>query len=153
MPNTIVQIGKFIWTISSCGGRPTANVFAMHYELHYQQKKVTLGGNVNTLAAQFRCITFHPSRYGGRAKLTPTVNNKWSTGWARNWFYCKVPLQKLDVRGKGAYPLKSEMMQLEYLTDAPYMCSADDVNVMAFAEATTIIRGHDAVEEFLACGI
>jgi hypothetical protein len=45
------------------------------------------------------------------------------------------------------------MMQLEYLTDAPYRCSTDDVNVMAFTEATAIIRGRDVVEEFLACGI
>jgi hypothetical protein len=44
MPNTIVQIRKFIWAISFCGGRMTANVadvFTMHYELHYQQKKIT----------------------------------------------------------------------------------------------------------------
>jgi hypothetical protein len=44
MPNTIVQIKKFIWAISFCGGRMTANVadvFTMHYELHYQQKKIT----------------------------------------------------------------------------------------------------------------
>jgi hypothetical protein len=28
-----------------------------------------------------------------------------------------------------------------------------DVDMVAFAEATSIIGGHDAVEEFLACGI
>jgi hypothetical protein len=35
-PNAIVQIRKFIWAISSCGGHLTVDVFAMHYELHYQ---------------------------------------------------------------------------------------------------------------------
>jgi hypothetical protein len=45
------------------------------------------------------------------------------------------------------------MTQLDYLTDAPYSCSADDVNVMAFSEAATIIRGHATVEDFLPCGI
>jgi hypothetical protein len=34
MPNAIVQIGKFIWAITSCGGHPTVDVFAQHYELH-----------------------------------------------------------------------------------------------------------------------
>jgi hypothetical protein len=43
IPNVIVQIRKFIWAISSCRGRPIVDVFAMHYELHYQQKKITLG--------------------------------------------------------------------------------------------------------------
>jgi hypothetical protein len=78
--NVIVQIGKFISAISSCGGRPTVNVFARHYKLHYQQKKIRLGRSDNTLRVQFGCITFHPSRYGGRAMLTPAVKNKWSNG-------------------------------------------------------------------------
>jgi hypothetical protein len=64
----VMRIGKFIWSIRSCGGRPTANIFVMHYELHYQQKKIELGSSENKLAAQFGCITFHLSCYGGRAK-------------------------------------------------------------------------------------
>jgi hypothetical protein len=35
MLNAIVQISKFIWAVTSCGGHPTADVFAQHYELHY----------------------------------------------------------------------------------------------------------------------
>jgi hypothetical protein len=34
-PNTIVQISKFIWAITSYGGHPNVDVFAQHYELHY----------------------------------------------------------------------------------------------------------------------
>jgi hypothetical protein len=26
-PNIVIQIGKFIWAVSSCGGNPTADVF------------------------------------------------------------------------------------------------------------------------------
>jgi hypothetical protein len=33
--NAIVQLSKFIWTITSCGGRPTVEVFSKYYELHY----------------------------------------------------------------------------------------------------------------------
>jgi hypothetical protein len=65
-PNAIVQIRKFIWAVSSCGGYPTADVFARHYELHYQHKKIHLEGCQTTMAAQFGCITFHPIRYRGR---------------------------------------------------------------------------------------
>jgi hypothetical protein len=45
------------------------------------------------------------------------------------------------------------MSPLEYLTDAPHRCTTDDPNILAFKEAATIIGGHIAVEEFLACDI
>jgi hypothetical protein len=51
MPNAIVQIGKFIWVVTSYGGRPAADVFAQHYELHYQNKKIQLEGCETTLTA------------------------------------------------------------------------------------------------------
>jgi hypothetical protein len=37
--------------------------------------------------------------------------------------------------------------------EAPHSCAGDDANGIAFKEATKIIGGHNAVEEFLACGI
>jgi hypothetical protein len=51
MPNAIIQISKFIWGVTSCGAHPTANVFAQHYELHYQNKKIQLAGFESSLAA------------------------------------------------------------------------------------------------------
>jgi hypothetical protein len=45
-PNAIVQIGKFIWVVASCGDRPTTDVFAHHYQLHYQNKKNHLAGSI-----------------------------------------------------------------------------------------------------------
>jgi hypothetical protein len=86
--------------------------------------------------------------------VSEAVRDKWTSDRASNMFYCKVPLEQVaDVRGKGNYPLRSMMSQLEYLIDAPFKCDLEDVNMAAFAEATSIIRGHDVVEEFLACGI
>jgi hypothetical protein len=61
--------------------------------------------------------------------------------------------QKTDVRGKRIYPLSSTMTELDYLTEAPSSCGLEDANVAAFTEATSIIRGRDAVEDFLACGL
>jgi hypothetical protein len=53
--NAIIEIRKFICAVTSCGSHPTANVFAQHYELHYQnkKKKIHLEGCETTLAAQF----------------------------------------------------------------------------------------------------
>jgi hypothetical protein len=59
--NTIVPISKIFWAVTSCGGRPNAEVFVHHYELHYQNKKIHLEGSETTFAAQFGCISFHPS--------------------------------------------------------------------------------------------
>jgi hypothetical protein len=59
----------------------------------------------------------------------------------------------MEVWGKGVYLLCSEMSALDYLMEMPHSCAADNVNVLAFEEATKIIRRRDAVEEFLACGI
>jgi hypothetical protein len=38
-PNAIVQISKFICDVTFCGGRSSVEVFAHHYELHYQNKR------------------------------------------------------------------------------------------------------------------
>jgi hypothetical protein len=152
--NAIVHISKFIWAVTSCGIYLTANVFAQHYELHYQNKKIHLEGCETTLFAQFGYITFHPSQYGGQVKITLAVKNKWTSGWDSHWFYCRVSSEELaDVWGKGSYPLRSKMTLLDYLVDTPFECSPEVVDVAAFIEATSIIGGRDAVEEILACGI
>jgi hypothetical protein len=83
-PNAIVQISKFIWAVTSCEDRPNAEVFAHHYELHYQNKKIHLEGCDTMLAAQFGCISFHPSRFGNHARLTLATRNKWTSGWDSN---------------------------------------------------------------------
>jgi hypothetical protein len=112
-----------------------------------------MNGSDESLSAQLGCIMFHPSCYGGRPKLTPTIKNKWSGGWASSWFYCQVLLRQSEARGKGIYLLHSEMSDLDYVTEALHSCAADDINAMAFQGATKIIGGYNAVEEFVACGI
>jgi hypothetical protein len=70
-PNAIVLISKFLWVVTSRGGHPTIDVFSHHYELHYQNKNIQLEGFETNFAAQFGCITFHPSRFGNHTRLTP----------------------------------------------------------------------------------
>jgi hypothetical protein len=64
-----------------------------------------------------------------------------------------VPTQKIEAQGKGVYLLHSEMSALDNLTEAPRGCAREDANAMAFEEATKIIGGRNAVEEFLAYDI
>jgi hypothetical protein len=49
--------------------------------------------------------------------------------------------------------LSSMMTRLNYLMEAPSDCGPEDANFSAFVEATSIIRGRDAMEEFLAGGL
>jgi hypothetical protein len=73
--------------------------------------------------------------------------------WRAGEAYPGCEEQVVDVRGKEKYPLRSMMTPLNHLMDAVFECSTEDVNMVAFAEATSIIGGRDVVEEFLACGI
>jgi hypothetical protein len=45
------------------------------------------------------------------------------------------------------------MTLLCHLMDASFECGPRDAGVVAFMEAVSIIGGHDAMEEFLVCGI
>jgi hypothetical protein len=154
MPNAIVQISKFIWDVTSCGGCPTADVFTHHYELHYQNKKIHLEESETTFTAQFGCISFHPSWFGNHSRLTPVMRNKWTSGWDGIWFYYRVPSkQKADSQGQRTYPLSSKMTKMNYLMEVPSSCGPEDANVVAFVEATSLIGGCDVVEEFLASGL
>jgi hypothetical protein len=49
-PNAIVQFSEFVWAVTSCRGHPTVDIFAHHYKLHYQNKKIRLEGSETTFA-------------------------------------------------------------------------------------------------------
>jgi hypothetical protein len=43
-PNAIDQLSKYFWVVMSFGGEPSNDGFTKRYELHYQPKKVIVGG-------------------------------------------------------------------------------------------------------------
>jgi hypothetical protein len=96
-----MQLSKKFWVVTSCKGRPTAEVFAKYYDLHYQQKKMKKDESNEVLNTQFRCITFHPNQYGGQAKLTPVVKNKWSGGWRAAGFIAGFPSTRAKLAARG----------------------------------------------------
>jgi hypothetical protein len=134
----------------SFGGKPSSDSFTKRYELHYQPRTVEVDGSEKY--QQFGCINFH-GRWGSNVKLTPVVKNKWSTGWTKAWFYCKVPRHLYEQGGKFMYILRSYMCGLDFRMEPPFDCADDDLGDVAFVQATKFIRGRDAMEEFLACGV
>jgi hypothetical protein len=61
--------------------------------------------------------------------------------------------QTTDFQDKRTYPLSSKMKELNYLMEVPSSCGLEDDDFATFVEATSLFGGHDAVEEFLACGL
>jgi hypothetical protein len=39
-PNAVVALAKFVWAATSYGGQPSVEVFAKHYCLHWQKRKL-----------------------------------------------------------------------------------------------------------------
>jgi hypothetical protein len=53
-PNVVVALAKYVWAATSYGGQPYVEVFAKHYCLHWQKRKI--GHKI----AQFGSCTFAP---------------------------------------------------------------------------------------------
>jgi hypothetical protein len=104
MPNAIAQLSKYFWAVGSFRGVPSRNGFVRRYELHYQSKTIeTLEGDQIT---QYGCLNFHAKR-DGSLKLSLTIQNKWSSGWTKLWFYCRVPCRQSSEGGKSVHALHS----------------------------------------------
>jgi hypothetical protein len=76
-PNAVVALAKYVWATTSYGGQPSVEVFAKHYCLHWQKRKI--GNKI----AQFGSCTFTPKT--GKTsmevvELVPCARNKWG-----NW--------------------------------------------------------------------
>jgi hypothetical protein len=82
-PNAVVALAKYVWATTSYGGQPSVKVFAKHYCLHWQKRKI--GNKI----AQFGSCTFTPKT--GKTsmevvELVPCARNKWGNWW-EFWFY------------------------------------------------------------------
>jgi hypothetical protein len=77
-PNAVVALAKDVWAATSYGGQPSVEVFARHYCLHWQKRKI--GHKI----AQFGSCTFTP-RTGKTSlevvELVPCARNKWGNWW------------------------------------------------------------------------
>jgi hypothetical protein len=82
-PNAVVALAKYVWAATSDGGQPSVEVFAEHYCLHWQKRKI--GHKI----AKFGSCTFTP-RTGKTSmevvELVPCARNKWGNWWDF-WFY------------------------------------------------------------------
>jgi hypothetical protein len=142
--NAVVALAKYVWATTSYGGQPSVEVFAKHYCLHWQKRKI--GHEI----AQFRSCTFTPK--SGKTsmevvELVPCARNKWGNWW-NYWFYVSEAKVK-DCPGLPAAIMCSHY----YVAYPPFEVAEDDENEVALRTAARTSSGRDLVEEFIGYGV
>jgi hypothetical protein len=143
-PNVVVALAKYVWATTSYGGQPSVEVFAKHYCLHWQKRKI------RNKIAQFGSCTFTPKT--GKTsmevvELVPCARNKWGNWW-EFWFY----VAEGTVEDQPGLPM-AEMCLHYYSAYPQFEVAEEDENEEALRCAARMSSGRDLVEEFVGYGV
>jgi hypothetical protein len=143
-PNAVVALAKYVWATTSYGGQPSVEVFAKHYCLHWQKRRI---GHKIT---QFGSCTFTPK--SGKTsmevvELVPCARNMWGNWWDY-WFY----VSEAEVEDRPGLPA-AIMCSHYYVGYPPFEVAEDDENERALRIAARRSSGRDLVEEFIGYGV
>jgi hypothetical protein len=143
-PNAVAALAKYVWATTSYGGQPSVEVFAKHYCLHWQKRKI--GHEI----AQFGSCTFTP-RTGKTSmevvELVPCACNKWGNWWDF-WFY----VSEGAVEDHPGLPV-AVMCSHYYVAYPQFEVVEDDEDEGALRRAACMSSGRDLVEEFVGYGV
>jgi hypothetical protein len=143
-PNAMVALAKYVWATTSYGGQPSVEVFAKHYCLHWQERKI--GHKI----AQFGSCTFTPRTKKTSmevVELVPCARNKWGNWWDF-WFY----VSEGKVEDHPGLPVVV-MCSHYYVAFPQFEVAEDDENEGALRCAVRMSSGRDLVEEFIGYGV
>ncbi len=143
-PNVVVALAKYVWATTSYGGQPSVEVFAKHYCLHWQKRKI--GHEI----AQFGSCTF--TLKSGKTsmevvELVPCARNKWGNWWDF-WFY----VSEGEVEDHPGLPV-AVMCSHYYVAYPQFEVAEDDEDEGALRRAARMSSGRDLVEEFVGYGV
>jgi hypothetical protein len=142
--NVMVALAKYVWAVTSYGGRPSVEVFAKNYCLHWQKRKI--GNKI----AQFGSCTF-TLRTGKTStevvEIVPCARNKWGNWWDY-WFYVS-PSHVEDLPGLPLAILCSHC----YVAFPRFKVVEDDEDEGALRYASRLSSERDLVEEFIGYGV
>jgi hypothetical protein len=143
-PNAVVDLAKYVWAATSYDGQPSMEVFAKHYCLHWQKRKI--GHKI----AKFGSCTFTP-RTGKTSmevvELVPCARNKWGNWWDF-WFY----VFEGEVEDHPGLPV-AMMCSHYYVAYSQFEVAEDDEDEGALRCAARMSSGHNLVEEFIGYGV
>jgi hypothetical protein len=143
-PNAVVALAKYVWVVTSYGGQPSVEVFARHYCLHWQKRKI--GHKI----AQFGSCTFTPRTRKTSmevVELVPCARNKWGNWWDF-WFY----VSEGEVKDHPGLPV-AVMCSHYYVAYPQFEVAEDDENEGALRCAVRMSSRRDLVEEFIRYGV
>jgi hypothetical protein len=144
MPNAMVALAKYVWATTSYGGQPSVEVFAKHYCLHWQKRKI--GHKI----AQFGSCMFTP-RTGKTSmevvELVSCARNKWGNWWDF-WFY----VSEGAVEDHPGFPV-AVMCSHYYVAYPQFEVAEDDEDEGALRCTARMSSGRDLVEEFIGYGV
>jgi hypothetical protein len=137
-------MAKYVWAATSYGGQPSMEVFAKHYCLHWQKRKI--GHKI----AQFGSCTFTPRTRKTSMEvmeLVPCARNKWGNWWDF-WFY----VSEGEVEDHPGLPV-AVMCSHYYVVYPQFEVAEDDEDEGALRCAARMSSGRDLVEEFIGYGV
>jgi hypothetical protein len=140
-PNVVVALAKYVWVATSYGGQPSVEVFAKHYCLHWQKRKI--GHQI----AQFGSYTFTPRSGKTSIEVVELVLcARWGNWWDF-WFY----VSEGEVEDHPGLPV-AVMCSHYYVVYPQFEVAEDNEDEGALRCAARMSSGRDLVEEFIGYG-
>jgi hypothetical protein len=145
-PTSFLEVSKFIWILKTFGFNPSVDAFTRFYELVIIAE-VVKGSDGELYHSQHACCTYNTRRQNTRKGITRIqiahcCKTNLSDDWSSHWFYLKVNMPELSCP---ITPL-SAVNVAEFNQQALGIRSYEN----AFHLASTILGGHDIIEEFVA---
>jgi hypothetical protein len=158
-PTSFLEISKFIWIMKTFGCNLGADAFVCFFELVIMPDIIKVDDS-QFYEAHYTCCTFNTCRQNTRQGITriqiaPCYKTNFAEGWSSYWFYVKVDMSTIPGYEGPAHPLSSPIEALTVVSTADFNHQAVGIRSCenAFHLASTIIGGHDIVEEFVATRI
>jgi hypothetical protein len=110
--------------------------------------------------AHYTCSTFNTCRQNTQKGLTriqiaPCCKTNFAKDWSAYWFYVKVDMSAVPGYEGPSHPFSSPIEALSAISTASYNHRAAGIRncESSFHLASTIVGGHDIIEEFTATQI
>jgi hypothetical protein len=159
LPTSFLEMSKFIWIMKTVGCNLSADAFARFFELVIVPDVIKIDGG-QFYEAHYVCCTFNTRRQNTRKGITriqiaPCCKTNFPEDWSPYWFYVKVDMSTISGYEGPTHPLSSPIEALTAVNTADYNHRAVGIRSCenALHLASTILGGHDIIEEFVAARI
>jgi hypothetical protein len=159
LPNSFLEVSKFIWIMKTFGCNFGADVFTGLFELVIVSDVIKVDDG-QFYEDHYTCCTFNTCRQNTRKGITriqiaPCCKTNFTVDWSSYWFYVKVDMSAIPGYEGPAHLLSMPIEALTAVCTTPYNHRAAGIRNCenVFHLASTILGGRDIIEEFTAARI